>query len=92
MKNKNVARGLCIILAIAVVVLIVCMCTGCGNVQMVDTVYTYGRAIIEMPGGEVIEVDIKKWGDYDGEQLQITAEDGTIYLVSSFNCILIRDR
>lgn len=91
MKNKNIVRGLCVLMLIAVLALIVCMCTGCGNVQLVDTVYTYDRAIIEMPGGDVIEVDIKKWGDYDGEQLQIVAEDGTVYLVSSYNCVLIRD-
>ena len=91
MKNKNIARGLCVLMLIAVLALIVCMCTGCGNVQLVDTVYTYDRAIIEMPGGDVIEVEIKKWGDYDGEQLQIVAEDGTVYLVSSYNCVLIRD-
>lgn len=91
MKNKNVIRGLTIVLFIAMVVIIACMCSGCGNTQLIDTVYTYDRAIIEMPGGNVIEVDIKRWGDYDGEQLQIVAEDGTVYLVSSFNCVLIRD-
>lgn len=91
MNKKFVARGLCIFIVAAILVLVLCMCTGCGNVQLVDTVYTYNRAIIEMPGGDVIEVDIKKWGDYDGEQLQIIAEDDTVYLVSSYNCILIRD-
>lgn len=90
MKNKNIIRGLCIAMCLAVLVLIVCMCTGC-NKQLFDTTYAYDRAIIEMPGGEVIEVDIRKWCDYDGEQLQIIAEDGTVYLVSSFNCILIKD-
>lgn len=90
MKHKNLIRGLCIALMVAVLVVIVCMCSGC-NQTLIDTVYRYDRAIIEMPGGEVIEVEIKSWSDYDGEQLQIISTDGTVYLVSSFNCVLIQD-
>ena len=44
-----------------------------------------------MNDGSRIEVDIKKWNDYDGEQLQIVAKDGTVYLVSSYNTILIKE-
>lgn len=91
MKNKSIARGLCVLLLIAVLALIACMCTGCGNMDMWDTNYTFDRAIIEMPGGKVIEVEIKQWRDYEGEQVQIITEDGTIYLVSTYNCVLIRD-
>jgi hypothetical protein len=75
----------------AVVILILCFLAGC-NQTVFDTVYKFDRAIIEMPGGEVIEVEISQWGDYDGEQLQIIAKDGTVYLVSSNNCVLIRDK
>ena len=92
MKNKNIARGLCVILAGVLLVFILCMCSGCGNQDMWDTNYTFDRAIIEMPGGEVMEIKIKQWRDYeDGEQIQIIADDGTIYLVNSVNCVLIND-
>lgn len=64
--------------------------TGC-NKQILDTTYTYNKAIIIMNDGSRIEVDIKKWNDYDGEQLQIVAKDGTVYLVSSYNTILIKE-
>lgn len=65
--------------------------SGC-NYQMVDTTFNFDRAIIDLRNGEVIEVNIKSWKDYeDGEQIQITAEDGTTYLTSSFNCTLIKD-
>lgn len=85
MKRRIVA--LIISLGIGVVML-----TGCGNVDVIDTVYTYNKAIINLGNGEVIEVDVKSWRDYeDGEQLQITATDGTVYLVSSFNCTLIKE-
>lgn len=75
-----------------IVLLALCglLMTGCGNKDYVDTVKTYDKAIINV-GGEYIEVDVKKWRDYDGEQLQITSTDGTVYLTSSFNCTLIKE-
>lgn len=63
---------------------------GCGNRDMFDTNYTYDRAIIELANGEIVDVKIKQWRDYDGEQVQIIAEDGTVYLTSSMRCDLIR--
>ena len=67
--------------------------TGCGNKDLWDTNYTYDRAIIGLPNGESVEVEIKQWRDYDaGEQIQIVTDDGTVYLTSSFNCTLINDK
>ena len=92
MENKAIIKGMCIILIAALLVVIMCMCSGCGNRDMWDTNHTFDRAIIEMPGGTVVEIEIKKWTDYeDGEQIQIIAKDGTIYLVNSVNCVLIND-
>lgn len=71
-------------------IMLVCF-AGCGNMDMLDTVYTYDRAIIQLANGEVVEVDIKQWGTYEGEQIQIIAEDGTIYLTNSVRCDLIQD-
>lgn len=63
---------------------------GCGNKDYIDTVLTYDRAIIQLPNGEVVDTKIKAWRDYDdGEQIQITAEDGTVYLTNSYRCVLI---
>ena len=60
--------------------------------DFVDTNYHFDRAIIEMPGGESVEVDIAQWTDSeDGEQLTITDKSGTRYLVHAENCILIED-
>ena len=79
------------ILGIIVAICLFLGFTGC-NYQTIDTTYKYDRAIIALQTGEVIDVEVKKWADYDGEQLQIIAEDGTVYLTSSFNCTLIRDK
>ena len=44
--------------------------------DFVDTNYHFDRAIIEMPGGEIVEVDITQWTDSEaGEQLTITFTD-----------------
>ena len=76
---------------LAVGLVCVALLTGCGNQDMWDTNYTYNKAIINLSPTETIEVDVKQWGDYDGEQIQIIAKDGTVYLTSSFNCTLIND-
>lgn len=66
--------------------------TACGNRTIEDVQYTFNRANIRLQTGETITVDIKSWRDYDGEQLQIIAKDGTVYLVNSVNCDLIKTK
>ena len=84
MKKKLLATALS---AIAILSL-----AGCGNIDLIDTNYTYDKAIIGFPNGEVLEVEVKQWKDYDGEQLQIIAKDGTVYLTNSINCTLINKK
>lgn len=77
-----------IIIAIAALCGCVTMLTSC-NYDLVDTNYTYDKAIISL-NGKTIVVGIDKWTDYEGEQLQIITKDGTVILTSSFNCILLK--
>ena len=56
---------------------------GCG--------YTYHYAITKWPDGTVKKIEIKQWADYEGEQIQIISTDGTIYLLSMNNTVLVRD-
>ncbi len=67
---------------------------GCSayNKTIADFNYQYDRAIIRLANDEVIEVKVDEWCDYEGEQIQIKAEDGTIYLTSSYRCDLINDK
>lgn len=78
---------------IGIVILVgMLLLTGCGNRDMLDTNYTFNRAIVILNDGTKLELEIKKWADYeDGEQIQIIAKDGKTYLVSSYNTILIKD-
>lgn len=59
---------------------------GC-NQQVFDTNYKFDKAHVKI-GGEWKDVVVKKWGDYEGEQLQLILEDGTVLVVHSANCIL----
>ena len=64
--------------------------TGC-NKQMVDLTYSYERAILSLPNGEIIEGRVSSWTDFeDGDQIQVRI-DGKTYLVHSSNIVLISD-
>ena len=62
-----------------------------GNKKIVDTAFSYNYADVYLPDGSVKTIEIDKWADYEGEQIQIWSKDGTRYLISSFNSIL-RDK
>jgi hypothetical protein len=64
--------------------------SGCGNMDMFDTNFTFDTAIVKWPDGSVKTIKIRQWTDYQGEQIQIIGKDGTIYLVNSMNAVLIR--
>lgn len=64
--------------------------SGC-NYNIIDTKFSFDRAIIRQPDGEVVELRVKSWSDSDGEQLTITATDGKVYLVSANYCMMIDD-
>lgn len=62
------------------------------NKDLVDTVYSYDYAIIAFPDGTSETVKIAQWTDYeDGDQIQIKSTDGTVYLVHSTDCVLVRE-
>ena len=63
---------------------------GCGNQQLLDTQYTYNKAIIGFPDGSVKEVEVKKWNDYDDDtSIQIISEEGEVYLTDLKNVVLL---
>lgn len=85
--NKIVKTIILIVLSLSAIVSL----SGCGNKQIFDTTYTFHTALIDTFNGEVMEVEIAGWRDYDdGDQIQITSKDGTVFLVHSSRCILIK--
>ena len=86
-KSKTVLIMLCMALMIAMAGLL----TGC-NRQIVDVTYSYERAIISLPNGEVIEGKVQSWKDYDeGDQIQVKI-NGKQYLVHSEDVVLISEQ
>lgn len=85
--------GVSVIICVLIIVSLICISFFpqiAGNKSWIDTQYRFTKAYITT-GNQVIEVDIKKWNDYEGEQIQIISKDGTVYLVSSFNTVLISE-
>ena len=75
-----------VVLALAALLLL----PGC-NKQVVDLTYSYERAIIALPNGEIVEGKVTSWTDFeDGDQIQVKI-DGKTYLVHSSNVVLISD-
>lgn len=82
-------KVIAILLALVVILGIVIL-AGC-NKQMVDLTYSYERAILCLPNGEVVEGKVSSWTDFeDGDQIQVKI-DGVTYLVHSSNIVLISD-
>lgn len=78
------------ILFISVISCMMLGLAGC-NKQVFDTTYSYEKAIISLPNGEVIEGKVQSWTDYtDGDQIQVKI-DGKQYLVHSEDVVLISE-
>lgn len=64
--------------------------SGC-NKQIVDITYSYERAIISLPNGEIVDGKVQSWTDFeDGDQIQVKI-DGVTYLVHSSQAALISE-
>lgn len=74
-------------LVIFLVLLVVLSLVAC-NKQLVDTTWSYERAIVELPNGDIIEGKVSSWNDYEGDQIQVKI-DGKQYLVHSSDIVLI---
>ena len=85
MKKRIIV--LLVLIVIMATLLIATSCQGGCNKELFDLQYAYNRAYIKV-GEEWVDISIKSWTDYEGEQLQITLHDGSKILVSSVNCIL----
>ena len=83
LMNKNFVMIFGIITTIIVIVL--CL-TGC-NRQVFDTKYNFKYAVCNYDGVKLF-LKIKKWKDYEGEQIQIIDESNNTYLISTNKCYL----
>lgn len=61
--KKTVITVMSVILALVLVAGLVLL-AGC-NKQMVDLTYSYNRAILSLPNGEVVEGKVSSWTDFE---------------------------
>lgn len=78
-------------LFLSLALIMICLLpVGC-NKMFFDTTYTFNKAIIELPNGDIISGKIEAWTDFeDGDQIQVKM-NGKTYLVHSSNIVLIAD-
>lgn len=86
-KNLDIRKKAMAMAATGVLATVVL--TGC-NQQVIDVKLKFNKAIIFREDTATI-VDVKKWDDYDGEQLQLITPDGLIIITSSYDTKLIND-
>lgn len=92
MKNKIFESLGYLSVIIGIIGIFAFACVSC-NQQIIDTTYTFDRAIIQISNDEVIEIDVASWKDYDdSDQIQVKSKDGTTYLVHSSKITLINDK
>lgn len=61
------------------------------NKQVVDLTYSYERAIISLPNGEIVEGKVQSWTDFtDGDRIQVKI-DGVTYLLHASQIVLISE-
>ena len=79
------------VLFVAVMVLVVGLSMVCCNKQIFDTTYSFDKAIVYLPNGEVVEGEVQSWCDYENsDQIQVKI-NGKTYLVHSTNIALISE-
>lgn len=90
MKKRTTIKHAVIMLAMALMLAMAGLLSGC-NRQVVDLTYSYERAIICLPNGEIVEGKVQSWKDYDNsDQIQVKI-NGKQYLVHSDNVVLISE-
>lgn len=91
-KSKKIAiRAIALVVAFLLLACILVMFTGCGNMSLIDTTWSFERAIIFLPDGEKLEGKVSNWVEYDGsDMLQVTI-NGKTYLTHSSNVVMISE-
>lgn len=74
---------------IIAVLLIAAVSMAACNRTVFDTKYKFTKAHIRI-NDKWLDVDVKSWRDYEGEQIQLILTDGTTMIIHSRDCILYK--
>ena len=78
------------ICVLMIVMTLLVVMSGC-NRQLIDTTWSFEKAIIFLPDGGKIEGKVTSWGDYDNSDMIQVSVDGKMYLTHSSNVVLISE-
>ena len=80
-----------IVVLLLLVALVAALFCGC-NQQLIDTTWSFERAIIYSPSGEVVaEGEVSSWKDYENSDSVQVVIDGKSYYTHLSNVVLISD-
>lgn len=78
-------------IALALIMALTMFCGSAWNKQWFDLTYSFNKAVLRMPNGNIISGEVQSWTDYeDGDQIQVKI-DGVTYLAHSSNVVLISE-
>lgn len=85
-QGKTIVFGIMIVLVIVMLVFGVVQANG--NKQIFDFNNDFEYAYVCWPDGTPEKLRLKKWNDYDGDQIQLITTDGGCYVFHSSKCVL----
>lgn len=78
------------VVAILMIVALIIPLAAC-NMQVIDTTWSFERAIIFLPDGDKIEGKVSSWTDFESsDMIQVTIE-GKTYMTHSSNVVMISE-
>lgn len=79
-----------ITLAVLMIAATIMALTSC-NRSLIDMTYSFERAIISLPNGEVVEGKVNQWTDYENSDMVQVEINGKTYLTHISNVVLISE-
>lgn len=80
----------CLASIVIILSLLLAFCA-CGNVQLMDTTYSYEYAYITLPNGKSVEGKVSSWKDYEDSDVVQVVINGKTYLTHYSNVVLVSD-
>lgn len=75
--------------ALVLIIIAIPLLTACGNKDVFGTVYTFNRASVKLPDGEIVNGDVKEWArEEKTDSVRVTFKDGRTYFTSTVNVVL----
>lgn len=75
------------VVIVVLLILVSSVCLTACNKTILDTKYKFEKAHVRIDD-VWFDVNVSKWSDYDGEQIQLILTDGSVLVINSRDCIL----